>query len=225
MKMKIKAVLFDLGGTLVKGAPISETMRRILKSYGIERSTEEIEQARKAVEKLMDIEALPALGDEFWVRWNTQVLKNMGIHDDVSFLAERMTKLWWRYADVQLYPDAEKTLKIFKQNQLKIGIITNGLESDVKEILPKVGLVGFFDVEITSSVVGKMKPSKEMFLHALEKLKLSPKEALFVGDMIEHDYRGAKKCGLKALLIDRENSIVEEDIEKIGSLTELLRHI
>lgn len=223
--MEIKAVLFDLGGTLVKTSPIPEVMKKILEIYGVERSAEEIEQARKAAEKHVDIEELPILGDEFWVKWNAQVLEHLGIRKKLSFLAEKITKLWWHYSDVELYPDAEKTLKLLKQNGLKIGLITNGLESDVRDILPKVGLTGVFDVEIASNTVGKMKPRKEVFLHALEKLDVLPREALFVGDMIEHDYKGARESGLKALLIDREDDVNEENVKKIGNLTELLERI
>ncbi len=223
--MTIKAVLFDLGETLIKTSPVIEVTKKILEAYGVERSTEEIEQARKVAEKHIDIKELPTLGDEFWVRSNTQVLEHLRIRNDVSFLAEKMTELWWEYADVELYPDAERTLKLLKQKGLKIGLVTNGLESDVRDILPKVGLTGFFDVEIASNTVGKMKPSREMFLHALEKLNVLPYEVLFVGDMVEHDYKGARECGLKALLIDRENNAKEENIEKIGSLEELIKHI
>jgi len=223
--MKIKAVLFDLGGTLVKTSSIPEVMKKILETYDIERSTEEIEQARKAADEHVDIEELPVLGDEFWVRWNTQILEHIGILKNVPFLAEKITKLWWHHANVELYPDAEKTLKSLKQSGLKVGLITNGLESDVREILPKVGLTEFFDVEVASNTVGKMKPNREMFLHALKKLEVLPQEALFIGDMLEQDYKGAKKSGLKALLIDRRGNIKDEDVEKIESLTNLLKYI
>ncbi len=224
MKTEIKAVLFDLGGTLVKTSPIPEVMKKILEIYGVKRSAEEIEQAIKAAEKNVDIEELPILGDEFWVKWNARVLEHLGIRGNVSFLAEEITKLWWHYSDVELYPDAEKTLKLLKQNGLKIGIITNGLESDVRDILPKVGLTGVFDVKVASNTVGKMKPSKEIFLHALEKLHVLPCKAVFAGDMIKHDYKGSRESSLKALLIDREDN-VEEEVEKIGSLMELPEYI
>jgi putative hydrolase of the HAD superfamily len=168
---------------------------------------------------------LPILGDEFWVKWNAQVLKRLGIRRNMPFLAEEMTKLWWHYSDVELYPDVEKTLRLLKQSGLKIGLITNGLESDVRDILPKVGLTEIFDVEVASNTIGKMKPSKEVFLHALKKLDVLPHEALFVGDMIKHDYEGARESGINALLIDREGNVEETNVEKIGNLTELLEHI
>ena len=34
----MNAVLFDLGDTLVKAAPVSEVIKRILANYGIQRS-------------------------------------------------------------------------------------------------------------------------------------------------------------------------------------------
>jgi len=200
-------------------------MKKILEAYNVECSTEEIELARKAADEYMDIEELPILGDEFWVRWNMHILEHIGIRKNLPFLAKKVTELWWHYADVELYPDVEKTLKLVKQSGLKVGLITNGLESDVREILPKVGLTKFFDVEVASNTIGKRKPSREMFFYALKKLNVLPQEALFVGDMIEHDYRGAEESGLKALLIDREKNIKDEDIEKIESLTKLLEYI
>ena len=221
----LKAVLFDLGGTLIKTAPVSEIFKRIMEDFGIKRSTEEIEEARKIVEKQFDIEDLTILKDGFWLKWNTQILEHMGIHENAQSLAERIAKQWWRYADTELYQDVEKTLDILRKRGLKIGLITNGLESDIKEVLPRVGLTDFFDVEVTSDLVSKIKPHKEIFLHALEKLGIKPQEAMHVGDKVERDYEGAKRCGLKALLIDRENNVAEEGIEKIQSLTEILNYL
>ena len=217
----LKGVLFDMGGTLIKTAPVSEIFKRILEDFGIKRSTEEIEEARKIVEKQFDIEELAILEDAFWLKWNTRILEHMGIYENAQSLAERIAKQWWQYSDVKLYPDVEKTLNVLKQRRLKIGLITNGLESDVEEVLPRIGLAGFFDVEVTSSLVGKIKPHREIFLHALEKLGIKPQEAMHVGDEVERDYEGAKRCGLKALLIDRENSVGEEGVEKIQSLAEI----
>lgn len=146
----------------------------------------------------------------------------MGVHNNIQLLAHKITELWWQYSEIELYPDAEETLILLKQSGLKLGLITNGLKSDIREILQKVGLTRFFDVEIASNTIGKMKPNKEVFLHALKTLDLLPNEALFVGDMIDTDYRGAKASGLKALLINRENNVKEKDVERIGSLTEIL---
>ena len=77
----------------MKTSPIPEVVKRILETYGVERSAEEIEQARKVAEKYLDIEELPILGNRFWIKWNAQVLEHLGIRKNVSFLAEEITKL------------------------------------------------------------------------------------------------------------------------------------
>lgn len=220
--MEVKAVLFDLGGTLVKTSPVPEVVKNILEIFGVKRTTKQIEHARKTVERTVSFEKLPILEEQFWVRWNAKVLEQLGVHNNIQLLAHKITELWWQYSEIELYPDAEETLMLLKQSGLKLGLITNGLKSDIREILQKVGLTRFFDVEIASNTIGKMKPNKEVFLHALKTLDLLPNEALFVGDMIDTDYRGAKACGLKALLINRENNVKEKDVERIGSLTEIL---
>ena len=40
--MRFKAVLFDLGGTLIKTAHIPETYKRILETYGVNVSSDQI---------------------------------------------------------------------------------------------------------------------------------------------------------------------------------------
>ena len=47
-----------------------------------------------------------------------------------------------------------------------------------------------------SSEVGKRKPHPEIFERALEALEIEPNEALFVGDRLYEDIRGAGEVGL-----------------------------
>ena len=76
---QLKAVLFDLGGTLVKinNQKIPRVMKRMLKHYGINRSLREISHAWIEAEKGLDFRDLTELLDEFWVRWNERILSNL----------------------------------------------------------------------------------------------------------------------------------------------------
>jgi HAD superfamily hydrolase (TIGR01509 family) len=96
------------------------------------------------------------------------------------------------------------------------------LQSDTNQILPKVGLQGFFDVVVVVDTLRKMKPDAEVFRYALEKMKATPSEAMFVGDDMETDYKGAQRCGLRAFLIDREGRVQDESVNRIFSLEDLL---
>ena len=220
---QVKAVLFDLGGTLVKTTEIPHGMKRILEHRGINRSLEEISQAWRETEKGLNFRDLTKLLDGFWVQWNLRILINLQVKSNTRRLAKFIATHWWDYSNVSLYPDAEKTLPLLKERGLKIGLVTNGLQSDINEILPKAGLQNFFDVTVVVDTLRKMKPDIEVFHYALQKLKTTPSEAIFIGDEIETDYKGAKKSGLTAYLIDRNGKVHNERLNKISSLDDLFK--
>jgi len=219
---QVKAVLFDLGGTLIKTSEIPHVMKKILENRGITRSFEEIYQAWKKAEKGLNFQDLPKLLDEFWVKWNLRILNNLQVKSNIRALAEFIKAQWWDYTNVTSYPDAKRILPLLKERGLKIGLVTNGLQSDVNAILSKVGLQGFFDTVVVIDTLRKMKPDIEVFQYALQRLKTSPSQAIFIGDEVEADYRGAQRSGLIAYLIDRDGKVHDESLNKISSLDDLL---
>lgn len=218
---RVKAVLFDLGGTLIKTAEIPLVLRRILVDCGVDRSLEEVVQAWRKVDEGLNFRELPVLLEEFWVRWNVRILRNLEVDSGVRRLAELIAGHWWDYCDVSLFSDAERVLPLLRERGLKLGVVTNGLQSDVDEILPRVGLEGFFDVVVVIDSLGRMKPDVEVFRYALEKLEVEACEAVFVGDELEADYKGASGAGLTVFLIDRDGKVEGEGVRRIGSLDEL----
>ena len=222
-KQQIEAVLFDLGGTLIKTTEIPRVMKKILKHRGIKRSLKEISTAWKRVEKELNFRDLATLLDEFWIQWNLRILDNLQVNSNLRPLAEFIATHWWDYCDVTLYPDAEKVLPSLKARGLKMGIITNGLQSDVNEILPKVNLQNFFDVVVVIDTLKKMKPDAEVFRYALDRLKTPISNTIFIGDEIEADYKGAQRLGLPVYLVDRDHKVNDKSIDRIFSLEDLLK--
>lgn len=220
---QIKAVLFDLGGTLIKITEIPQVMKKILEHHGIKRSVQEITHAWREAEKGLDFQGLATLLDEFWVRWNMRILTNLQIKSNIRTLAEFIATHWWEYSNVTLYPDAEKTLPLLKEKGLKIGVITNGLQSDVDAILPKAGLQDFFDTVVVIDTLRKMKPDGAVFHYALQKINTTPSHAIFIGDEIEADYKGAQRSGLTPYLIDRDGNTHDQNLNRITSLDDLFR--
>jgi len=222
---RFKAVLFDIGGTLIKPANVPEVFRKTLKEYGIERSLDEISAVHQENQEFyFNTDAMVELGRKFWVEWNSRILERLGIQENREFLAKIIDELWWDYAELKLYADVKDTLKELKAMGVKTGIITNGFETDSRQILLKTGLTNSFDVTVGVDTCRKAKPDKLIFLYAVNKLGIQPKEAIFVGDSIERDYNGAKKAGLRALLIDRAGK-APANVEKIRSLREVLAYI
>lgn len=221
--MQVNAVLFDLGGTLIKTSEIPHVMKKILKEHGIERSIKEISQARIAAEKELDFRDLARLLDEFWVQWNVRILNNLQAKTKIEKLARFIATHWWDYSHVILYPDAEDILLLLKEKNVKMGVITNGLQSDVDQILPKIGLQNFFDIVVVIDTLKKMKPEKEVFHYALQELKTQLTHVIYIGDEIEADYKGARNAGLTTYLIDRESKVNEEGVNTISSLHDLCK--
>jgi len=220
---KFKVVLFDLGGTLIKTASVPEIYRRILQVYGVNVSLDAISKAHGENEKEFSLEKMVALQKGFWIRWNARVLERIGISGNREFLARKIDELWWDYADLKAEPDAVETVTQLKRKRIKVGVITNAFEGDYSKILQRLGWMDTFDVLVGIDACKRAKPNSEIFLYALNKLGINPQEVIFIGDSIKHDYEGAKKAGLKALLINREGKSLA-NVETITSLTEVLRY-
>lgn len=221
----VKAVLFDLGDTLIRTASVAKILQRILSLYGVKRPLPEIEKACREAELEISIEDYRLPYMEFWVKWNLRILKRLGIVEDLDRLSEEIVRVWWDNADVELYPDVMETVKHLRERNLKLGIVTNGFKNDIDEILPRVGLEGVFEIAVGVDAVGKPKPYKDIFLHAVERLGIRPHEALCVGDSLEMDYIGALKAGLKAILLDRDGVVRDKGVHKIRSLLEIVKHV
>ena len=220
----MKAVLFDLGTTLIKTAPVTEIFGRILAAHGIRKPSIEGDSAFAEVTDEFSLEDYSLPYEEFWRIYNMKILERLGVQENLEELADAITDEWWDNSDVELYPDVKETLKTLNEMGLKLGIVTNGFRADLEEILSRTSLTGRFDVTVGVDDVGKPKPNKEIFFYALEKLGVTPQETLFVGDNPKADYEGAENAGLKPLLIDRDNK-VSGKIRKIRDLSELMRYL
>ncbi|HDQ06476.1 MAG TPA: HAD family hydrolase [Candidatus Bathyarchaeota archaeon] len=220
--MSLKAVLFDLGLTLIKTASFPEIYRRILARFGVTASLDDIARAQNATENEFDIATYDeSRRKEFWIDYNASLLEKLGIEERRLFLAAQIDELWWECSHVQVYPDVEPTLSRLRAKGLKLGLVSNGFKRDLDYILGELGLEKWFDMVVCIDSCNCAKPDKEIFLYALDKLGVKPSEALFVGDSVVHDYEGALNVGVKPMLIDREGKLPSR-YDKIASLTELL---
>ncbi len=201
----IKAVLFDLGNTLVWSDP-EDAFQRILAEQGICKNLDEVRNALMQGNREFDIESHEGLSSHaFYTQWNMVQLKHLGIGGpEARKIAENINAQWWRFAEFHAYPEVEDTLQRLKEAGLKLGIITGGFEEDIEMILPKTGLDRFFDVKVGVNTTGKRKPHSRAFKYALKQLCVKPREAVFVGDNFEADYLGAQKVGMMPVLIKRK---------------------
>jgi putative hydrolase of the HAD superfamily len=229
--LTIKAVLFDMGSTLVKYDVefFEEVFQRILTSLGISRSLDDVKKAfLNAKREAKDINLLPSFGkmkcDEYWHQWDSIVLKHLEIVENEK-LAGIVQSKWFDFVDSSLYPESEEVLIKLKRRGIKIGLISNGYEEEINLILEKVNFEkAIFDVIVGVDTIKKVKPNQDVFKYALNKLDVKPEEAIFVGDDVEADYKGAERAGIHSLLIDRAEE-QQSGLRKIKNLREIFTQI
>jgi len=220
--MPLKAVMFDLGLTLIQTASFPEIYRRIVARFGIKISVDDIVRAQKETESEFDTSTYDeSHRKEFWTNYNVSLLEKLGVEENSVFVAEQIDALWWDCSHLQVYPDVEPTFSELKNRGIKIGLVSNGFKQDIDHVLSELGLEQWFDAIVSIDSCNCAKPDKRIFLHALDKLGVSPSEAVFVGDSILQDYEGALGVGIKPYLIDRERK-PPSHYDKIASLTDVL---
>ncbi|MCY7418162.1 MAG: HAD-IA family hydrolase [Chloroflexi bacterium] len=210
IRLRPSVVFLDLGDTLIRADPSwSAVYRRVLVEHGV---TVEAERLRSALEQVFrtsgdhvegPFEASEAASYERLKRFDIRVLEVLGadIPPDPFFrsleaaFAERAA--WWIFDDV---PGA---LQVMQDAGLRLAVISNWGWSGV-ELLHTLELSRHFELVVISDRVGYLKPSPGIFEHALERMAVSPGEAIHVGDSVPADVVGARAVGIAPVLIDRE---------------------
>jgi len=125
----------------------------------------------------------------------------------------------WRF-----YDDVETVLRDLKSRGLKIGVVSNW-DTRLKAISDGLGLTPLVDFIVISAEVGVRKPDPGIFRMALDRAGVRPDEAIHVGDLLEEDVEGARRAGVRAVLIDRKKRITAggppADVRVVNSLAEL----
>ncbi|WP_427136977.1 HAD family hydrolase [Psychrobacillus psychrodurans] len=87
-------------------------------------------------------------------------------------------------------------LEELKKRKLLIGMITNGYGRFQMDNLKALGIEDYFQVILVSEWEDIKKPDPHIFLRAVEKLSVLPNECVFIGDHPKNDVQGAKNVGM-----------------------------
>jgi HAD superfamily hydrolase (TIGR01549 family) len=215
--LKLEAVLLDVDFTLAKPGPDlgPEGYQLLGRRFGLELDPSRYTQARAAA--IETLEKHPELehDEEIWVLFTERIIRGMGGDSDRAYeCAVEMTSGWQHAENFELYEDTLPVLEELRRHALKIGLVSNtgrDLEAFVAHHALDV------DVALSSGAHGKVKPDPSIFRAALHRLGVRPRHAAMVGDSPEDDVDGARKLGMRAFLVDREERF--PDFE--GRLTDL----
>jgi putative hydrolase of the HAD superfamily len=211
-----KAVLFDLGNTLVQYYERTEfpsvveeailEVRAYLQAMGLPAiSTEEMWQSvRDEDHEAADHRVRPLEG---------RLARIFQLDaDQAGRLVEGMCLRFTGsiFARAICYPDAQPTLRRLRSRGIKTALVSNmpwGSPGRIwRRELVRHGLNDWLDVVVFCTDAGWRKPAPQIFELALKQIRTPPGDCLFVGDHPRWDVAGAQAMGMDAVLIDRWGS-------------------
>jgi putative hydrolase of the HAD superfamily len=92
-------------------------------------------------------------------------------------------------------------LESLRRRGLKLGVVSNAFDPPalLHRDLAEAGIGERIDYAVFSSEVGRRKPDASIFVRALQALEVEPPAALFVGDRLYEDVRGARDVGMRTV--------------------------
>jgi putative hydrolase of the HAD superfamily len=202
----LEGVLFDWGDTLMRFDYDEELETAGFRAglAALERAGEELPDADAITEHFRE-RYLPL----FWAPGTVEELEYPGLVRQLlgDFGVELSDDELDRYLDAeheawaparQLAAHTHALLESLRARGLKLGLVSNAFDPPwlLHRDLEQMGLAERLDTAVFSSEVGKRKPHPAIFERALASLGVAPECAVFVGDRLYEDVRGAGALGM-----------------------------
>ena len=221
-KRKIKAVLFDLDGTLLDTLPdLHAATNAMLLDMG--QPELPLESVRSYVGRGIPNLIKRAMADSLHVS-----------EDGAPASPEAIASFRRHYArengrQVSVYPGVVKGLERLKALGLPLGIVTNKADAFIRPLLEQTGIADYFDVLVGGDLLPKVKPDPSPVVWACGRLGFLPQEVLFIGDSV-NDFLSARAAGCPVFLLpygyNEGRDVREFDADAIiGSVDEALELI
>jgi HAD superfamily hydrolase (TIGR01549 family) len=206
---RVRAVLFDLDGTLYRQKPMRVLMALELATLAVRHplqapvSWRVLSEFRKAQEALRGRET--SRGGAFEQLELTA--RRTGLSVDrveaivIEWMIERPLKYMVRCRAEGLVP----LLDFLSERGIKVGVLSD-YPPELK--LQALGVAGRFSVVLcaTDPEIGKFKPHPSGFLVASARWQVDPSEVLVVGDRPDADAAGAAAAGMPCAIIGKQTT-------------------
>lgn len=234
-----RALFFDFGGTLfsyrgVQGRHFYPILIEAMERLGVEHEPKEAGRAyrRASAEAFREFNPRPYylhrdLFEDTFRRFGEQ-LGGSPTPDFLSWLYEKQREMF--YAGCQLRDDCLETLASLKQAGCYLSIVSNIDDDYLEPMVVRTGLDRVLDAWTSSEEAQSCKPDRGIFEVAMRKAELPAERVIFVGDSAHHDVLGAKRLGMRSVLIQEPGAVApgsdgaasEEPDHTIEELSELL---
>jgi len=200
----IRAVLFDLDGTLYRQAPMRALMALELATmplYGLLEAPKRwhaLQAYRRAQEALRGHETAVGSGAQLGA---AAAGSGLSVAEVESLVDEWMMKRPLKYLPFCRARGLDSLLEAVGRADLRAGVLSD-YPAEAK--LRALGLEGRFSpvLSATDPEIAAFKPSPRGYLRACEIWRLNPAQVLFVGDRAEVDAAGAAAAGMPCAIVE-----------------------
>ena len=191
--MSRRAIIFDMGDIFFDATPWRRALTVYLQEQGV--AIDYPGFCRQWEAKLVEV----YVGrKDYWIALG-ELFAQLGLTSEAVQAAAGFAR---RKADEvgqqrTLFDGVAETLQALKAAGWKLAVLsdTESREPSVRNRLAEMGIEPYFDAVVTSVDIGHAKPSPEAYLAALERLRVTAAEAVFVGHD-EDELVGARAAGL-----------------------------
>lgn len=235
---KIKAILFDLDGTLRLTTPSGgKVFAEYLQSHNISFSQEQILFAERwehfyfanSTQIQEDNDNFKDDIKSFWVNFSRRRLIALSVPEvQAAELAPHVSKHMSEAYQPQVVVPQEipSVLTQLREAGYTLGVVSNREDPFQKE-LDEMNLTSYFDFLLAAGEVGSFKPDTKIFHHALGMANAKADEAIYIGDNYFADIVGSNQAGLVPVLYDPTNLFPNAPdchiIQSFNQLPELLK--
>ena len=218
----VRAVTFDVGGTLIEPWPsVGQLYADAAARHGCGSIPAGLLQSR-----FRDAWRTRPRFDHARAGWAALVDEVFRGLTDAPPSATFFPELYGRFAQAdswRVFGDVAPTLDALAAAGVRLGIISNWDER-LRPLLRSLDLERRFESIVISCEAGAVKPDGAIFDLAAAAFGLPPASILHVGDSLDHDVRGARAAGFRAVQV-RRNPGATAPGDAIRDLSELLTGI
>jgi putative hydrolase of the HAD superfamily len=220
------AVFFDVDFTLIYPGPTfqGEGYATFCERYGIQVDTGHFLEAVQAASSILDAEQEHVYDADIFVGYTRRVIEGMGGRGGrLDDCAREIYAEWATCGHFFLYDDVAPALETLAARGVRLGLISNSHRC-LRSFQEHFHLQGLIAAAVSSSEHGYMKPHPSIFEAALALAGVQASQSVMVGDSLSHDIEGARRAGMRGVLVHRSDDPAprEEGVPVIRSLLELL---
>lgn len=224
MASELRAIFFDAGNTLLFAD--RHRLLAVVQGLGVNPDASRFEEIEYgARQRLAELAQRHGTESHVWNEYFGTIFREWGVPEaKLAAVTERVRQM---HAELDLWSlvpaGTHEALVTLRRRGFRLGVISNA-DGRVASLLERAGLLAHLDVVVDSGIEGIEKPDPRIFAIALARTGVAPHQAIHVGDLYHVDVLGARRAGMRAVLVDPLGQL-PYPCERIRGVTELPEYL